>query len=592
MIRRTAFAAALMLLALPWCAAAQTAAATAQLTENLKPFVDCLTGREAEFALDAEVRIGPADKSQKVHARIVRRDDQSFSLSIEHTDYAVRIERDANTTRLILPKHERVYIGRGPLSTPHTLAPAGLATRLFTDATQATTYLMLLNTAGEQGAALLLNQQLAKHPDVKLTSAKQPAMVRLNSDKGTITLRRIPVSEASPGETPSSWKTESIDRDELEMVLMCGVRRLLEVTAPSAKLTHPAREPRQVEHGELRWVQDQRLVLLSGTPQQIGRAHGLLLREQANACMESVLYLFGTVNTIRTGRWFNNDLRDAYARLEKFIPDDHKAELDAMADAIGMDREMAQLGGVFPELFHCSGFALYGSATVGGKLYHGRVLDYMTMIGLQQSAATFVVAPKGKNAFVNVGYAGFIGCVTGMNQKQVSLGEMGGGGQGKWDGVPMSTLMRRALEECDTLAEVRELWANSPRTCEYYYVFADGKGPSAVGVAATPEHIEFIEAGQTHERLGDGIDDAVVLSAGNRLSCLRGRVIDQYGKIDAEAAMELMSRPVAMKSNLHNALFVPQDLKVYVTHADHERCAAERPYVMFDFGSLLQEMGR
>ena len=39
----------------------------------------------------------------------------------------------------------------------------------------------------------------------------------------------------------------------------------------------------------------------------------------------------------------------------------------------------------------------------------------------------------------------------------------------------MATLMRRALEECATLDEVMELWKNSPRTCEYYYVFADGK---------------------------------------------------------------------------------------------------------------------
>jgi hypothetical protein len=592
MIRRTAWIAALLLLTLPWCATAQTADTTSLLTENLKPFVDCLTGRAADFALDAVVKIGPAEKSQTVHARLVKRDGESFSLSIEHPEYAVRIERDADTTRLILPKFQRVYVGRGALSTKDTLSPIEFGARLFTDATQATAYMMLLNTAGEGGLAMLLNQQLALHPEIKLTGDQQTETLAATSPAGSIMLRKLPVAEASLAEAPAAWETQSVDRDELETVLMRGMRRLLEVAAPSAKLTHPAREPRKVEHGELRWVQDQRLVLLSGTPQQIGRAHGLLLRDEATACMDSVLYLFGTVNTIRTGKWFIDDLRDAYARLEKFIPDDHKAELDAMADAMGMDREMTQLGGVFPELFHCSGFAVYGSATVGGKLYHGRVLDYMTMIGLQQSAGTFVVAPAGKNAFVNVGYAGFIGCVTGMNEKQVSLGEMGGRGEGQWDGVPMSTLMRRALEECSTLDEVKRLWANSPRTCEYFYVFADGKGPSAVGVAATPGNIEFIEAGQADARLGEGIEDAVILSAGDRLSCLRGRVIDQYGKIDAAAAMALMSRPVAMKSNLHNALFVPQDLKVYVTHADHKRCAAERPYVMFDFGSLRREVGR
>ena len=140
------------------------------------------------------------------------------------------------------------------------------------------------------------------------------------------------------------------------------------------------------------------------------------------------------------------------------------------------------------------------SATKDGKLYHGRVLDYMTTIGLQDAATTFIVKPEGYLSFANVGYAAFIGSVSGMNTKAISLGEMGGKGEGHWDGVPMATLMRRALEECSTLEEVMQLWTESPRTCEYYYVFADGKTNEAVGVAAYPESIEFIKPGQSHER--------------------------------------------------------------------------------------------
>ncbi len=245
---------------------------------------------------------------------------------------------------------------------------------------------------------------------------------------------------------------------------------------------------------------------------------------------------------------------------------------------------------VFPELFHCSGFAVFGKATKDGKLYHGRVLDYMTTIGLQDSATTFIVAVDGKIPFANVGYAGFIGSVSGMNAKAISLGEMGGRGEGRWDGAPMATLMRRALEECTTLDEVMDLWKRSPRTCEYYYVFADGKTNQAVGVAATPESIEFVRPGQAHKLLGEGIEDAVVLSAGNRLQKLRERVQERYGQFDAESAQWLMCRPVAMQSNLHNVLFVPQDGVLYVANADHTHPAAERPYVRLDLGQLVKSM--
>lgn len=261
-----------------------------------------------------------------------------------------------------------------------------------------------------------------------------------------------------------------------------------------------------------------------------------------------------------------------------------------MASALGLDPQFVEELNVFPELFHCSGFAVFGNATQGGKLYHGRVLDYMTLIGLQDCATTFIVAPKGKIPFANIGYAAFIGSVSGMNAQTISLGEMGGRGEGNWDGVPMATLMRRALEECSTLEEVMTLWSESPRTCEYYYVFAEGKTRKAVGVAATPESIEFIHPGQEHERLGPGIPDAVVLSAGDRLTALRGRVQEKYGSIDADAARWLMCRPVAMKSNLHNVLFVPEDGVFYVANADHKLPAAERPYVEFRLNDLLKDL--
>ncbi len=154
----------------------------------------------------------------------------------------------------------------------------------------------------------------------------------------------------------------------------------------------------------------------------------------------------------------------------------------------------------------------------------------------------------------------------------------------------MATLMRRALEECRTLDDVMDLWSSNPRTCEYYYVFADGKTNRAVGVAAVPSEVEFIHPGQSHERLGEGIEDAVVLSAGDRLARLRERVQSRYGEFDAESGQWLMSRPVAMESNLHNVLFVPQDGILYVANADHKHCAAERPYARLDLKALLAEM--
>src|SRR5438046_1714468 len=78
-------------------------------------------------------------------------------------------------------------------------------------------------------------------------------------------------------------------------------------------------------------------------------------------------------------------------------------------------------------------------------------------------------------ALVNVTYAGFIVCVTGMNIQSVSIGEMGGGGLGHWAGMPMALLVREALSTAHDLDEAIAVFRDHPRTCQYFYVVADGK---------------------------------------------------------------------------------------------------------------------
>jgi hypothetical protein len=429
------------------------------------------------------------------------------------------------------------------------------------------------------GRATTLEFRVAE-PAIQGTIAGTPLQLRL-------TAVQLPMRSVNAWE---GMTVKILSRAEIERQLTRGIRRTFEILAPSRSLSSPKAKDKQVEHGELRWIDGQRVVLLSGSPEEIGQAHGQLLKAEAMRCIDSVLYAFGTMQTVATGRWFREELEQAYARLKPHIPARHQAETRALAASLGLEPALLEAVNVFPELFHCSGFALFGQATRDGKLYHGRVLDYMTSIGLQDAAATFIISADGQIPFANVGYAGFIGSVSGMNAEKISLGEMGGRGEGQWDGTPMATLMRRALEECDSLAEVQQLWQDSPRTCEYFYVFADGEERTAVGVAATPDKLEFIAPGQSDPRLGEGIPDAVVLSADARLEELRRRVMERYGAIDAEAGQWLMCRPVAMKSNLHNVLFVPEDGVLYVANANHQQPAAERPYVRLELAALLRSM--
>lgn len=577
-----------------------------QLEKSLSPLCEFVAGQSQEASLSLKGGVkGKPDLSFNLRFHRSANGDYEFAARQKsHGDDLFVLRRNAAQTELIVPEHKMKFVGTGDLTTTDTLVASGFLTRLVSQDTAASHYLPMVHAANPKAiASMVMSLALLKRSTVPLAglwylSGVKGSSIQFHNDSRLIRgivndlsfeLDLSPITTAVRADD-DDFETVELPRDELESTIMRGARRAIEILLPGESLTAPVAASRKTVHGELRWVEGQRVAILHGTPEEIGTAHGELLKQEALKTIESVLDTFGTVNAIRTGRWFRHDLEAAYARLAPHIPEDHKRETAALASAIGIEPELAQMLNVFPELFHCSGFAVFGSATTDGKLYHGRVLDYMTTIGLQDAATTFIVSVDGKISFANVGYAGFIGSVTGMNARAISLGEMGGGGEGSWDGVPMATLMRRALEECSTLQEVMDLWENNPRTCEYYYVFADGKTNAAVGVAALPESIEFIHPGQAHDRLGPGIPDTVVLSAGSRLETLRARVQEKHGQIDPDTALWLMSRPVAMESNLHNALFIPADGIVYVANASHKQPAAERPYVKLNLRELLESI--
>jgi dienelactone hydrolase len=588
-----------------------------QLGAQLDPWLAALQLKTEQFSLKAlgDVRID--NKPQSVELHLSRHSDEHFELAVTHPEYAVTIVRTQELTAVVLPKHRKVFWGQGIVDAQDHLNSKDLLKRTIKGTTEiAAPFELIKYLQGSAAAELLLSSTKAKlgwgnqgslalltnDVKVQLSGDALCSSVSAQTQEFSVSMtlsKEHPVAfENQQGQSAQRWlqvhwpdyEAEPIDRAEIERTIARGIRRATEVLAPSSRLTEPTQKGRKVENGELRWIDGQRVALLYGTPEQIGKAHGQLLKAEAMRCIDSVLYGFGFAQTIANGRWFRKDLDRAYAQLKPHIPERHLVETRAMAKSLQLDQQLVETLNVFPELFHCSGFALFGDATVGGKLYHGRVLDYMTAIGLQDAATTFVVAPEGQIPFANIGYAGFIGSVSGMNAEKISLGEMGGKGEGQWNGVPMATLMRRAMEECDSLEEVKQLWKTSPRTCEYYYVFADGQEKSAVGVAATPEKIDFVAPGQAHELLGDGIPNAVVLSAGSRLTELKTRVRQQYGKIDTQAATQLMCRPVAMDSNLHNVLFVPEDGLLYVANASHSKPAAEMPYAKLDLTALLREI--
>ncbi len=341
------------------------------------------------------------------------------------------------------------------------------------------------------------------------------------------------------------------------------------------------------EAAYLEQIGSTRVLHLKGSYYDMGFQHGVLMKDEVVAASQ----LVHMVGQLAWEKDFLASVKEAWERTSPFIPEKFKEEMRGLAEATGLTLEQVQEFTIFPELFHCSGFAMWGKATADGALLHGRVLDYMRDVGLDKYALIIVQEPEDANAFVNVAYSGMLGSVTGMNVKQVAIGEMGGKGTEKWDGMPMSLLLRECFESANTLAEARKIMEDTPRTCQYYYVISDAKADggrgSALGVAAETDSIQFINPNEAHPMLARPQEDTVLMSAGGRYTCLVDRVEKQYGKFTPELALDLMARGVSMKSNMHNALFKPATLEFWVTNSTVDDPACNLPYTYYDLNKLM-----
>ena len=428
------------------------------------------------------------------------------------------------------------------------------------------------------------------------SGSKWPDKLAYRDAANSFTLSLGPQVFAGP--LPAATWQPTLEADDIsERVALAHLERFFKVTVASLSSRIPSLPPATGDRtltgtagaGRLEQHDGTRVLFLSGTPQEMGRQHGSLLGPEIRRVVDRILYGVGVGSSFGKGRWFFGEIEEAVRRTTPFIDPRHLAEMDAIATAAGLESEEVRLANYFPELFHCSGFALLGKASRDGRIYHGRVLDYLRGVGLEENAVVIVSRPDQGNAWVNISYAGFIGSVTAMNDKQLCLGEMGGRGEGNWDGKPMAQLVREVMEKCSTIDEAIDFMRRTPRTCEYYYVLSDAKTHRACGVKATPEIFDVVWTGESHPELADPVADTVLMSGGSRYQELVKRVKAGFGTFDAPAAINLMTPPVCMTSNIHSVLFAPDTLDFWVANADSKNVASEARYTKYNLRDLLQD---
>lgn len=387
---------------------------------------------------------------------------------------------------------------------------------------------------------------------------------------------------------------------------------------------NPGRGPRvQVDPEANGWVEtvDGALVLhLKGTPYEMGYQRGYFAKEKVQLMMDLFNGLLKQAeDEVRLPRFASNLILDiTYQLCAPYIPERYKREMEGLADGSGCDLKIIRRGHVLSVLTErgCSAFAVWGHATADGTLFHGRNFDWITSAGLEDSAVLALYEPEGLKPFAAVGYAGVIGVYSGMNMDGISISQIGAITEDKsLRGLPLEFVLRRLLEECGDMDDVRHIMNSVKHTVGFNYVVADGDARTARAFETTAHHVAEFGPNDPKETVeyavpiedavfrSDEAMDPVVRSLqkcanapglpygsnsyDHRYMGIVKGIKEHYGKIDQPTALEILKSTAMENANLHSVLANSTTRELWVANASKGQNASLQPYIHFDLKRLF-----
>ncbi len=248
--------------------------------------------------------------------------------------------------------------------------------------------------------------------------------------------------------------------------------------------------------GYAREVGTIREVRLTGTPEQVGQGHALLLKAEMDRTEGVVWALFRQHVTSRLARALLIDLtRLRYGALDRAYDEPRRLELAAQALSYQPDpfegelptyQRLVYLNAVYDislsyeqsPLIGCTSFT--GAGPEGGGIL-GRAFDFEVDPIFDREKVVFLVREEGKQPFASVAWAGLVGVVSGMNLSGVSAVVHGArAGEPRDHGEPVVHALRRVLSEATTSEQAVQLLAAREPLVSHLVVLSDARADARV----------------------------------------------------------------------------------------------------------------
>jgi isopenicillin-N N-acyltransferase-like protein len=316
-----------------------------------------------------------------------------------------------------------------------------------------------------------------------------------------------------------------------------------------------------------------------GAPADLGREHGRQFQKTITDLRDNylVVQLPGAMLV---------KARLAAANFEVLMLPEHRAEVEALAGAAGINQYDAALAQCFLDLTSatsCSTIALPAAASPDGVARFGRNLDFPSLGILDKHSALFIYHPNERYQFAAIGWPGMIGVVSGMNEYGLCLANMEVPRFGRPPtAMPYTLLYRMILERCGTVDEAIDLLNRTPRQTANNLMLMDAAGNRAVAeIRVEGVTVRRGEPGtallSTNHQRGQDTDTPGYCW---RYDALHAESAKEFGSLDVPSIEKMLSHVVQGEGGdmtLQSMIFEPANRVIYLaTGADAPSRAFER----------------
>jgi hypothetical protein len=338
------------------------------------------------------------------------------------------------------------------------------------------------------------------------------------------------------------------------------------------------------------------VVYLTGTPYEIGLAHGILCKREIEELNARFFNLFDRYAKDPHNRWI-----ELSRQLEQNIPKEYIDEMRGISDGSNIEYNKILFINTLSTISmkdSCLAFAFQNS---NSEIITLRQDDEFKNTDFHRKMILFIIKPDKGIGFAAIITPGWVDGETGINEKGITVSQNNIGiTQKEWDVMPITILSRYMLQYSETINEIDRL-LDEQHAYPGRLIFASSRDGASV--------FEFVNTEKARINMENGFlalsNHARLISsrrAGGksvkRLSILEEFLTENADNMSIEKAIELVRTPYLSRDNfwdrlrVHNRqsyVFSPITLNFWIARppSDNDKPACYGSYAGF---YLMQEL--